>query len=181
MLILCIQPPDQTNGFNFWHIPAFINGKTIEEEAELVDRVMKRGDIYFDDDDDDEAQTAASAQRSESEDEARVAAAPGAFDEAAAEYNAERANARPRRGAAAVERAGGLDELDEMEMKLASRGASEMDGSSSDDDADASAFKATMRPDKEAASVEKKRSHALQAAEKRVSWSWPRVRKCKAC
>jgi hypothetical protein len=144
MLILCVQPPDPASGLNFWHIPASISRETLEEAAELVERVIKRGEFNFVDEDERDGDDSSSEKEAEA----------ASFDDVAAEYNAEQASSRPRR--VASERVGMLDELDQLEHQLAAKGASGIDSSSSDDDADD--LGATIRQDmKKAESAAKER------------------------
>ena len=67
MLILGLRQPTPSLGSNFWHIPAGYARDTLEEAAELVIRVMKHGDVYFDEDEDlaDKLDTAEDAPQQE--------------------------------------------------------------------------------------------------------------------
>ena len=138
MLILGLRQPNPSQGSNFWHIPAAYARDTLEEAAELVIRVMKHGDVYFDEDEDLAEKLDITEDAPEQED---PGARPGAFDEAAAEYAAEQAAGRRGRGGEAAAGAfsapaSGLDELDMLEQRLASRKEAMEESSSDDDDAD---------------------------------------------
>ena len=132
MLILGLKPPNPAEGSNFWHVPAAYTRETLEEAAELVIRVMKQGDIFFDEDEDLAAAADKTQRDSDDDDEVREnpGARPGAFDDAAAEYAAEQAG-----GGGAAARTGELDELDMLEQRLKGRKETVDDSSSEDDDA----------------------------------------------
>jgi hypothetical protein len=142
MLVLGIRQPSPGQGSNFWHIPAVYARDTLEEAAELVVRVMKNGDIFFDEDED-------LAEKLDAEDaleQENPGARPGAFDEAAAEYAAEQAAGRGESGAGAESsaRTGELDKLEMMEQRLAASRSEMMDDISSSDDDDADELRAAM-------------------------------------
>ena len=141
MLILGLKPPNPAEGSNFWHVPAACTRETLEEAAELVIRVMKQGEVFFDEDEDLAAAADKTQRDSDDEDEVREnpGARPGAFDEAAAEYAAEQAG-----GGAGGARTGELDELDMLEQRLKGRKETVDHDSSSDDD-DAGELMAQMQ------------------------------------
>ena len=52
MLILGLKPPNPAEGSNFWHVRAACTRETLKQAAELVIRVMKQGDVVFDENED---------------------------------------------------------------------------------------------------------------------------------
>ena len=167
MLVLGIRQPNPAQGSNFWHIPAVYARDTLEEAAELVIRVMKNGDIFFDEDED-------LSEKLDSADDAlehvNPGARPGAFDEAAAEYAAEQAAGRGESSAGGAEssaRMGALDNLEMMEKRLASQSELMDDISSSDDD-DADELRAAMADPGEASNTEQEAGEGTDARAARL-------------